>query len=223
MLTIAFLLAAADAQSADIVRRLDATPVTLRLEGAYLPDAVSLISDFTGVPIVVRETATENLSDTDLYVNLRVTRLPARTVLRLLLRNRGLTLVIRDGIATVVPVEEVEHAVVTRIYDIRDLTFRIEDFPAPPVEFGIPVTRGGGGFAASSRQFLADLFDTPAVTNEITQDVVVELIETHTGRDTWSENPSASITDLGGRLVIAQSPEVHEQIEELLDVLRRSR
>lgn len=222
MLTLAFLLAAQDAEAADIMRRLDATPVTLRLEGAYLPDAVSLISDFTGVPIVIREDALEGLAETDLYVNMRVAQLPARTVLRLLLRNRTLTLVVRDGIATVVPIEEVEHNVVTRIYDIRDLTFRIEDFPAPIVEFGIPRdTRGG--FATSSRNFLADLFDTPAVTNEISQDVVIELIETHTGRDTWTENPRVTITDLGGRLVIAQSPEVHEQIEELLDVLRRSR
>ncbi|TVR44690.1 MAG: hypothetical protein EA402_06310 [Planctomycetota bacterium] len=97
-----------------------------------------------------------------------------------------------------------------RIYDIRDLTMGLTQFPGPEIEIPEP---GGQG----SRL-------VPEITDDSPPDVgeLMDIIQLVVSPDSWMEE-GVGIDEYQGSMVISQTPEVHRRIEDLLTQLRRQR
>jgi hypothetical protein len=96
-----------------------------------------------------------------------------------------------------------------KIYDCEFLTSRREDFPA--VDFRWTFHDAGG-------PPMMDM-ETGA---EISFGMLIDMITYNIHPDTWS-NTNNSIRFSQGKLVVVQTPEVLEEVDALLGVLRRSR
>lgn len=159
-------------------------------------------------------------------VNLgRLNQLSVKSVLRLMLGEKGLTVIYRDGVLWVVPKEETLKNPVTRVYDVRDLTLQIANFGAPEVSLQAPGGYGGGS-AMGGMMFQFDEEEGEGMD----ESTLADLIKEHTGRDPtdpsktlWEEVEGADVRDLNGLLIITQVERVHEEVDSLLNLLRQFR
>ena len=100
-----------------------------------------------------------------------------------------------------------------KIYDVRDITMTIKDFP------GITVRLKGnasGNEAGLEWEPDEETYD-PVETDDL-EDIIPEFV----ANGNWDENPGASIHQIGGMLIIRQAPEVHYEIMQLLAEIRRN-
>ena len=136
-----------------------------------------------------------------------------KSVLKLMLDTRGLTMMYKDGVLLVVPKDRIYREVKTQIYDVRDMLLKIQDFPGPKVELTAP--------GDSSAPLAGATFTLDEPTSTITEDFLVEVIRQNTGGDSWDENENASITLINGMLIVTQSTKVHREIWRVLQLLRQ--
>jgi hypothetical protein len=202
---IATMLALAlvqDAAREDAVRKLSAQRVTVDFDGVKLGDALDFLRDATGLNLVLLPSA--SAKDADQPVKLKAKDLPVKSVLKLMLHGRGLALTWRGGALAVVPVEEMQDAVVMRIYDVRSHLLRLEDFAGPVMELTKTPQQGPG--------VVLSLEDPKPLVDP---DFLIDLIRTSTGGRSWDAG-KASLDLADGRLVVTQTAAVHREIEALL-------
>lgn len=159
-------------------------------------------------------------------VNLQVEDLPVKDVAKRLLKPRDLTLSYRQGSLEIAPFDEV-HKPFLNIYDIKDLTLKILDFPGPKLELKSPSKSGGGGKGGG---FLGPQFSnsgaekgTSALSNE---QKLKDLIKNNTGtKDLWDGREDTSVQIQGGVgiMIVHQIKSVQEEIDTFLLRLRRFR
>ena len=204
---IATMLALAlvqDAAREDALRRISTQKVTVDFDQVKLGDALDFLRDATRLNLVLLPSAAAK--DAEQPVSLKARDLPVRSVLKLMLHGRGLTVAWRDGALAVVPVEELQDAVVMRIYDVRSQLVKIMDFPGPRMELTSPT-------ASTPIPTLGiELFEPKPI---IEPDFLVDLIRSNTGGRSWDAG-KASMDLADGRLVVTQTPAVHREIEALL-------
>ncbi|MHC5021656.1 MAG: hypothetical protein ACYTGX_16415, partial [Planctomycetota bacterium] len=100
-----------------------------------------------------------------------------------------------------------------RIYDVRDITFKLNNFPGPTMELN-----SGSGMDDGGGLSFGDDDEEDAVP---TTDEIVETVKSSVGDA--ADAPNTSMTVLGGILVVRQSTEVHRMILDVLAQLRASR
>ena len=127
------------------------------------------------------------------------------------LSSPPLAYTIRDGVVHIITKEEARADYTLQMYDIRDLTFTPRDYAAEDYNL-LP----SGTDAESFRKGVED--DAPAPF--IGADALVTLIQNNIAPDTWTADPNRTIQLMPGTLIVRQTPEVHEQITELLANLR---
>jgi len=172
-----------------------------------LPEAVDYLRDITGLNLVILPKAMEK--DGEAPIRLKVKELSVKSVLKLLLNNRGLTATYRDGALVILPKEELTIDVTMRIFDVRALQVKIQDFAGPKVEL----------VAKGSKPDLGAVFILEEPKNPIPDDFLETMIKTNTGNGSWESNPRASMVLSNGSLVVSQSPTVLREIENLLNLL----
>ena len=203
MITMMLALALAqDAAREDAVRKLSAQKVTVDFDQVKLADALDFLRDATGLNLVLLPSGAAK--DADQPVRLKAKDLTVKSVLKLLLHQRGLTVAWRDGALAIVPVEDVQEDVAMKIYDVRSQLLKIEDFPGPVMELTKTAQQGPG--------VIVTLDDPKPI---IDPDFLLDLIRSNTGGRSW-ENGKATIDLVNGRLVISQSAAVHREVDELL-------
>ncbi|HZE98343.1 MAG TPA: STN domain-containing protein [Planctomycetota bacterium] len=190
----------------DAVRRLETMKVTVDFENVKLPEAVDYLRDVTGLNLVILPKAMEKDGETP--IQLKVKDLSVRSVLKLLLSSRGLTATYRDGAIVIVPKEELQSSLVLRIFDVRALQVKIQDFKGPVVELKAAGTKEVGGVF---------ILDDPKTVIE--DDFLLTMVRTNTGAGSWDTNSNAVIDLHNGTLVVTQTPAVLREIESLLNLL----
>ena len=55
----------------------------------------------------------------------------------------------------------------------------------------------------------------------ISEDFLVEMIKLNTGDRSWDENQTTSVSLTRGLLLVSQSRRVHEEIRQLINLLRQ--
>lgn len=98
--------------------------MTVNWKSFRLKDAISELMEKTGMPIIVDEnTLKEAMIDYEEdTVTLQLPReVTVRTILRTILRNKGLDYIIREGTVTVLSAQRAREVTVTRAYPIQDL------------------------------------------------------------------------------------------------------
>jgi hypothetical protein len=219
-LTLAALAGAASAQedprgTLEVQRvrdKLATMKIDLDFTNAKLEDVVAYLQEYSGLNFHLDADARKD-GDAEARITLRLKQVTIKSALKLILNPRDLGCVYRDGVILITTKTKLGNQTVTRVYDVRDLLFRIRDFAGPRVELTVP---GGGGALAGATFTLEE---EPAA--QITEDFLLELIKSNTGEKSWDENSAASISQVNGLLVISQSKPVHEEIRNLLNLLRQ--
>ncbi len=218
LLLVLALASPAAAQSGEdearkrLVDKLNTMRVTLDFNAAPLDDVISYLRDFSGLNIHVDNEVRQKYSEDQLRVSIKVKDLLLKSALKLVLSGKELAATFKEGVLLVTTKDRVAAATVTRVYDVRDLLFKIQDFPGPKVELMDP-SKGGSGLGAS---FTVEEEQPSAIT----EDFIVELLKTTTGERSWEE-AGASISLANGLLIVTQSRKVHQEVGRLLDLLRR--
>ncbi|GEM_PF-2523593 len=105
---------------------------------------------------------------------------------------------------------------VLRIYNVRILTYNVEDRRAEDEALGMPGASDAGAMGPAFMEEAAP--EGLAVTGED----LVEMIRTNVAEDSWA-NERNSLSYSGGCLVVVQTEDVHAKIDALLKELRRKR
>ncbi len=199
-----------------IQNRLETTIVPVRFgedgEGAPLVEVADYLQQATGVNFVVSSLVKE-LDEEETSVNLN---LPDRSVKKLLdlmvATSDVLRWKIEDGVVKFVTVEELIGGQALRFYDVRDLIQPVRDFPGRDINV-IP----SGGLEPIDE----DIEEREALV--VTGDSLDALIRDNVSRESWEADPrnTLQVTD-SGTLVVNQTPEVHDKIEQLLADLREA-
>jgi len=142
-------------------------------------------------------------------------------VLRLLLEPLNLSYTIRDGVVQITSEEKACEQVNTRIYNVRDLltsSWARKPDPPLPAQQGDPAAASTGCFGTG----LAYLPTRAQTKWEAAAEELLDLITSTIEPDCWIDNGgTGSITSYRGMLVVSQSEEVHEDVDALLEQLRR--
>ncbi len=191
----------------DALRRLEGMKVTVDFDNVKLPEAIDYLRDVSGLNLVLLPKAMEK--DGEAAIRLKVKDLSVKSVLKLLLSSRGLTASYRDGAIVILPKEDLQSSTTMRIFDVRALQVKIQDFAGPIVELTSSLSKKSG--------------ITVLVPEEpkgvIEDDFLIQIIKTGTGSGSWDSNPNAVLDLHNGQLVVTQTPAVLREIENLLNLL----
>ncbi|RPH42003.1 MAG: hypothetical protein EHM91_09720 [Planctomycetota bacterium] len=206
--------ARADESRAETIRKLDTMKVSVDFEDVKLPEALDYLRDFTGLNLVVLPKAMEKEGDTK--IRLKVKDLSVKSVLKLLLASRGLTVGYRDGALVVLPKEDLQDATTMKMFDVRSLLVKLQDHAGPRMELVQPGKSGVGPITGVS------ILEEPKPP-PVDEDFMVQLIRENTGSGSWDSNPKAAINLTNGMLVVSQTPSVLREVDALLGKLGQYR
>lgn len=215
------------------VHRLPALIDRVYVEGASARQALEWWSTTTAIPIVVNWSRLELEGfDSEAQINLRLQRVPAHTVLKLILGqfspDEELIVEPSPWYIEIMTREQALHRSEVRIYDISDLLHFVPNFDDTPsfdLQAALSNTSSGGGgrggrggrgsnggglFGDSSRQEkreprIAGAERAEALIQSIRQTIEPEIWQAHGGQ-------YASIRYYHRRLIVNAPPFVHRQI-----------
>jgi hypothetical protein len=192
-----------------IEAQLRATRIpVLAYEEADVTQVVRDIARAARVTIVFDRRALADVPEERRRVTLELQDLRADQALNLVLMDTGLHLAYRAGVLHVTTRERVQQATILRIYDIRDLTARVRDFPAPRIRLRDSNDPG-------------PVIDIPQENDRaVDADDVVDMIETTIDAD-WGGTCTVRISR--GQLVVRAPRDVQREVAALLGQLRASR
>ncbi|MDZ7815077.1 MAG: hypothetical protein U5N86_03450 [Planctomycetota bacterium] len=151
----------------------------------------------------------DSLAEVDAPINLTLTNMTFKTALEWVLRIAGLSWTLQDEAIFIATPDRIQGNKVMQIYDVRDLLGDVTHFPGP--DMTITESEGFGDF------------NMPEPPDPIEQlDQLMEMIRTKIAPNSWDEAAGASITGREGKLIITNTPEVHRQIESMLDNFRKA-
>jgi hypothetical protein len=148
-----------------------------------------------------------------LKITLRVTDMDMETALKWILRLAELDYDLRGQAIYISTRANLATNVELEIYDIRDLTSTITDFPAPRIELSASTTGGGAGAGIN--------FVQPATVATSAAPDMAQLIKERLLPADFAD-ASTSIEEQGGKLVVMQRPQVHDKIRRILQSFRET-
>jgi beta-lactamase regulating signal transducer with metallopeptidase domain len=181
------------AKELEIERRLN-MPITLQIAETPLRQVLDNLRDCSGIAIIVDKAAlVEEQIDVETPVSLKIEGVSVKSALNLILRDLHLSWVIKDEVLQVTTVKSARGKLLQKTYSVADLVVPIENAPNREK----PQTIEGQ---------------------------LIRLIVSTIAPATWSEAGGPGTIDyfpLGMALVINQTADVHEQVTDLLEALRR--
>ncbi|MEO0650973.1 MAG: hypothetical protein AAFZ65_09870 [Planctomycetota bacterium] len=209
--------ASADPERASVERVLSDTRVDARFgssdEGAELSEVAEFLQSRTGVNFVISPRVLDELDEEETAVNLDLSSRSVRSVLDIIAEtSEGLFWKIEDGVVKFVVEEELTGGQVLNMFEVRDLVTPIPDNISREINI-IP----SQGIEYPDE----DLPERDALV--LTGDDLVDLIQQNIAPVSWDNDDrnSIEVTD-AGVLVVNQTPEVQQQIGDLLSDLRES-
>lgn len=210
MIALVLMLTQIDAGPQEIQRRLASMRIDVDFAETPLADALAVVRAHTGTNLILDPAVAPDHESEPVTMKLR--GLPVRTVLKLMLEPRRLTVAYRQGVLVIVPPDH-DRRLVTKVYDVRDLLFPIQHFAGPRVEL---VSPEDGGIVVGG-----DFFDPPR-RETIAPEVLTQIIPQATGgKDGWTAHEDVGISLVNNMLVVTQSESVHREVAGLLRLLRQ--
>ncbi len=213
--------------------QLDRKLPEVRFDNVGFSDVIDFLRDVSSANIFVNWRALEAAGvDKNAPVTARLRDVKFSKALDTILRDVGggtvkLGYTIDEGVITISTEEDLASNVVTRVYDIRDLTVNVQDFDdAPDFQINQASTAGGTGGGGQS------LFGGGGTTENTQEnarsaviDSIIKLIQDTVASDSWKDNGGnvGSIRELSGQLIVTQTPENQRSLVQLLEQLRETR
>ena len=228
-LTLGLTLATLPALAAEMARLPDNAPAgNVKAQRVWARMATLKISlDFDDAPVLrvldhLRQTSRINLVvDGQLRregelderrISLEVTDIPFRSALKIVLDFTDLAARWKHGVLLITSPDRAHGATELRLYDVRDITFKMAQFPGPTMELA-----SGSGMDGEGLIFDGEDGDDPTPSNED----IIEFLRDALG-EVW-DMPRTSLSLLGGQVLVRHTPEVHGQVAEVLALLRAAR
>jgi hypothetical protein len=191
-------------------------PLTIDWREVKFVEAMKLMSQGLDVSLLLDPEGLEEAGVTETQeVRIDFHEVRGRNVLRELLSPLHLTYILRNGVVIITSEEKAAEQLITRMYNIRDLLqpakHELAASPAPlPVAPGSKVIwpeKEPGRTGRGHRQQEAE--------------EIIELMQSTLAPDSWTDNGgSGSVGVFRGMLVVSQTFDIHERIEQLLERLR---
>lgn len=204
-LMLAAMILAQDERDAAIAR-MESLRVTVAFHETPLDEAVDYLRDLSGLNIVVDPRAR-----TEARVTLRLKNLSFKSTLKLMLGTLDLGATFRDGAIVVVPKDVLRRNTELRVYDVRDLLQKIQDFPGPTMELSRDPESPG-----------PKINWLPEPVSPVGDDFLIEMVKANTGGGSWDAD-GASVQLANGLLIVTQTKGTHAEVARLLDGMRRVR
>ncbi|MGE0435203.1 MAG: hypothetical protein AB7K09_00725 [Planctomycetota bacterium] len=196
-----------------IKNQLDSKKLDMDFDETSLEDVLEYIKQRSGINIVLDPKVADDVAEEPISLTLK--NISLGSALRIILDFVEMTYTFRHGVLWITSPEEAwKGRTILHIYDVRDLTMRIKNFPGIRIRLRGDDGGGGGGPVWEDE-------DEPVEVP--TTDDLEEIIPEVCNRESWDNNPEASIMTVMGMLVIRQTPEVHKEIMQLLSQLRANR
>ncbi|MBX3473563.1 MAG: hypothetical protein KF754_04205 [Planctomycetes bacterium] len=199
-----------DATYRKMESQLESTVIgSLAYDDTDVVDVVKDIAKKARVTIVWDKKALEGVSEGDRKVTLELAEIKASNALNIVLDQIKLKKAYKNGVIYITTEEKAEEATVTKTYDVRDITVKINDFPAPRIRLKAADDSGGG-----------PVIEVPDEKPEVTTDDIVELIEDSVKAD-WGGK--ASVKVVKGNLIVTGTRAVQKEVASLLQQLRSAK
>lgn len=195
-----------------VLDRLRTSTISLGFDAAPLSQAIDWFRANTGANFILSAGIRASSDEPTFSVN--VGSMPALDALDLLLSLSPTPLVrqIENGVVHIKTAEEATGSQVLEIYDVRDLTKKIVNFPGK--DFNLTPS----GFSAED--VVSDAAEPTPIVFE--GEALATAIRDNIAKESWDADPNNGIQVSEGALVVRHTPEVHEQIRALLNDLRQS-
>jgi len=193
-------------------------------------DAISYLRDVTGANILVDWKALEadGIDKTTTTVNVELHDVKFSKVLDIILEEAGsgkLAYTIDEGVISISTSDVLNKAVKTEVYDITDLLINPNFNPSIQSisSSSAQVTGSGGSGSGTSFQQSSQTGSTTDREQQLTD--IKKKIENTVEFSSWKDNDPngyGQIDDFNNQLIITQTSEVHQKIQDLLAQLREA-
>ena len=235
----------------EIYRKLDNPMNSMEFKDTPLRQVLDDMQGWTGINIVPDEPALNDAGiSLDHPVTMKLEGVAFKSALNLLLHQVHLTYVVKDEVLNITTEDNARGKLVTRIHPVLDLVIPVENSTGTNVLKALGQNNGdftnvklnnsapflglnsmGGGQNVSAGQIQNNIqlnSGTPSVTTEnpkgTLQDVLIRMVTNTIAPQSWASVGGPGTIDyypLGMALVITQTPDIQEQVAELLQALRR--
>ncbi|MCX7806179.1 MAG: hypothetical protein N3A38_13460, partial [Planctomycetota bacterium] len=200
----------------EIMRRM-ARKVSFDFVDTPLSEVIAYLTSLTRVNIILDPKAAQEGAD-KAPITLRVREMELETALRWILRLANLDYDLRNQAVFISSRKHLGSTLELEVYDVRDLTMTIENFPGPRIDLGVAGAGAAVGGAAPAAPAAP-----PAGGGEVMDAAsLAAMIREKLAPNAWAEETGASIQDRGGRLIVMQRPEIHALIKQLLRTFRET-
>ncbi len=175
-----------------------------------LEDALKFLDSLTKVNIIMDPKAVADGANRT-PINLRVQDMELELALKWILKLAELEYDLKNQAVYITKKADIQTSIELEIYDIRDLTTTVTDFPGPRIDVG---TAAGGD--------VTNPFGQPPVVQGLQASDLAALIKDRIMAAEFARDPAFSIEENNGKLVVMQTPDVHERIRQLLRSFRET-
>lgn len=198
-----------DPEMQRIENALESRTINVAYEEEPLKNVITDLQRRASVPLRLHSDVSDRGEDT---VTISLDSIPIGAALRIILTDLGLKTQHRYGVLFVVDegADQDARSVVTRVHDVRDLMFNIQEFQGPQLRL-FPAEDGGVGPTV--------VMPPDETEKTLDDDRIVELIEDSVAKDSWSE-PNA-LFFFGGQLIATHTPQTQAELREFLNELRQ--
>jgi type II secretory pathway component GspD/PulD (secretin) len=197
-----------DATYRKIEAQLESTVVpVLSYEEVDIAEVVKDIAKKANVSIIVDKKALEGLDAGDRKITLELNQIKASNALNIVLDQVKLKKSYKNGVLYITTEAKADEDTTSKVYDVRDITVKITDFPAPRLKL-------------KGEDESGSIVEFPQEKGEVDTDDIVELIEESVKAD-WGGK--ASVTIVKGNLIVRATRAVHKEVSSLLRQLRSAK
>ena len=190
----------------DIKNQLE-QEITLDFQDQDLAEVISFLQKVTNANIVLDPKV---LAASPPPITLKVDRMKLKYVLDFIMKLTALSFTLRDEAIYISSAEGLRGDVYMKIYDVRDLTHAMQSFPGPELDIPEP---GGKGATMLPPIETGDKQETSEF---------IDIIKKVVAPATWGTT-GIDIGEYNGSMVVTQTSEVHQQVDELLRSLRNQK
>ena len=204
----------------EIINKLKNTQISIEFQETPLPSVLDFFRERVGINLIIDRQNVQSPSEVSISINLTQDQVSAYKGLQIVLGSENLAFDFREC-TLLVTSQQAEKQIVFDMYQVKDLNFRLRDFPSPSFQLGSDgEDDGGGGLGAGGLGAGGEEEEEEAKT-AFTGEQLVELIQQVVSPQTW-QDPGAQVEVSNGLLLVRNTPEVHDQVLRLLENIRRS-
>ncbi len=204
----------------EIINKLKNTQISIEFQETPLPSVLDFFRERVGVNLIIDRQNVQQPGEISVSINLTQDQVSAYKGLQIVLGSENLGYDFREC-TLLITSQEAEKQIVFDMYQVKDLNFRLRDFPSPTFQLGSQDDEGGQAGLSSGAGLGGGGEEEEESQTAFTGEQLVELIQQVVSPQTWQKS-GAQVEVSNGLLLVRNTPEVHDQVLRLLENIRRS-